>query len=122
MTPNEYQKLALKTCNDGRLEGLMGAVDARLLHAAIGICTEVGELQDALKKDFIYRKDYDTANIIEEFGDILWYVAVGLDGLGVTLEEAMEKNIAKLRARYGEKFTQEAALNRDLEKEREALK
>lgn len=121
MTPNEYQKLALKTCHDGRLIDL-GSTDARVLHAAIGVCTEVGELQDALKKDFIYGKPFDHTNLVEEFGDILWYVAIGLNGLGVTLEEAMEKNIAKLRARYGEKFTSEKALERDLEKEREALK
>jgi hypothetical protein len=38
-----------------------------------------------------------------------------------TFEEAMATNIAKLQARYPQKFTLDNAVNRDLEKERDIL-
>jgi hypothetical protein len=38
-----------------------------------------------------------------------------------SFEEMMDKNVAKLKARYPNKFTQESALNRDLAKERAVL-
>jgi NTP pyrophosphatase (non-canonical NTP hydrolase) len=41
--------------------------------------------------------------------------------LGVDSSMAMERNIAKLKARYGDKFSSEAALNRDLGAERSVL-
>lgn len=41
--------------------------------------------------------------------------------LGIDLEDGMEKNIAKLRKRYPDKFSNEKALNRDLDQERKAL-
>lgn len=124
MEPNEYQQLALRTekgLKDKELE--LDAPTGRLMHAAVGLCTETGELQDALKKKLFYdrTREIDRTNIIEEFGDILWYVAVGLDAVGATIEEAMEKNIAKLKARYPDGFTSADALNRDHEAERAAL-
>lgn len=60
-------------------------------------------------------------NLKEELGDKLWYAALALDELKSTFEETMEANIKKLRARYPNKFTEEDAINRDLEKERAAL-
>ncbi len=56
--------------------------------------------------------------VIESIGGLLGAQAVLLD---VDMSEAMERNIAKLKARYGDKFSAEAALNRDLEAERRAL-
>ena len=43
------------------------------------------------------------------------------DTLGVSFEEIQERNIEKLKARYGEKFTDEKAINRNLETERSIL-
>jgi hypothetical protein len=40
---------------------------------------------------------------------------------GWNMEDILDTNIAKLEARYPEKFTEEAALNRNLEAEREIL-
>lgn len=84
----------------------------RLLHAALGILTEAGELGDAIKKHYVYDKDLNRGNIIEEVGDLLWYVAIICNQCHFTLEEAMSKNIAKLRLRYPEKYTDAAALAR----------
>lgn len=93
----------------------------RLLHTGMGLATESAEFLDALKKAIYYGKELDKVNLAEEMGDILWYCATALDELGVSFEEVMEKNIAKLEARYPEKFTEEKAENRDLEVERGIL-
>lgn len=86
----------------------------------MGLVTESGEMMDAFKKLY-YGKPIDRTNIIEELGDVMWYVSRMCDILGVTLEQVMAINIAKLTKRYPEKFTEEAALNRDLDGERKIL-
>jgi NTP pyrophosphatase (non-canonical NTP hydrolase) len=97
------------------------ASNVRLLHAAMGMETEVGEMMDQLKKHIFYAKPLDTVNLKEELGDLLWYVAIACDDLGITIEQVMDMVILKLRARYPERFTEYDAQNRDLEKEREIL-
>lgn len=92
-----------------------------LIHGTMGIVTEAGELLDAIKKAMFYGKRVDTVNIKEELGDLLWYVAIIIQANDWTFEEIMDLNIEKLKARYPEKFTEEKALNRDLEKERNIL-
>lgn len=94
---------------------------ARLLHAAIGLVTESGEFIDALKKFLFYGRPLDLVNLKEELGDILWYAAVAMSALDTTFEEEMDRVIRKLRTRYPEKFTTDAAINRDLFSERNEL-
>jgi NTP pyrophosphatase (non-canonical NTP hydrolase) len=94
----------------------------KLLHAAMGLATEAGELLDAVKKHVYYGKPLDKTNLFEEGGDIQWYLAVLADYLGYRSFSPMQsKNIAKLKERYPEKFTEEKALNRDLVAERNVL-
>jgi len=93
----------------------------RLLHSSIGVSTEAGEFLDMIKKHLFYGSELDLVNIEEEIGDILYYCAISLDVVGVDFKDVMEKNIAKLEARYPEKFTSEKAINRDLDKERKIL-
>ena len=128
MTPNEYQQLALRTESvDKALDtlGMSGSYNRmrliRLLHGAVGMNTEQAELADMLKKHLFYGKDLDLVNVLEEVGDALWYCAVALDAAGYTMEEAMLRNIAKLRARYPEKFDEGRALERNLDTERKIL-
>jgi NTP pyrophosphatase (non-canonical NTP hydrolase) len=125
MQSNEYQQLALRTEKTPRItlaaSGLRPEVIDRLLHGMLGICTEAGELQDAIKKQMIYGKPLDITNVIEECGDLLWYIALTLDACMCPMSEAMERNIAKLKARYPEGFTEEKALTRDLAAELNAL-
>ena len=93
----------------------------RLLHAGIGLSTEAGEFLDALKKHIFYGKELDKVNLAEEMGDLFWYMAIVADELGFEFEEVMQNNIAKLKARYGDKFTEEKADKRDLNTERDIL-
>ena len=131
MTANEYQQNALRTektpdfINEAYIEerlkakGIVDGMDARslarLIHALLGMCTEAGEAQDMAKKGIIYGRPIDKVNIMEECGDILWYIALALDAAGFTMQEAMERNIAKLRKRFPEKFTEQNANVRDLD-------
>jgi NTP pyrophosphatase (non-canonical NTP hydrolase) len=101
------------------------AKQARVRHALDGMITELGETVDIFKREAYYGKPIDLANLIEELGDAEWYRALMFDWLkltyGITVEEVREKNIAKLKARFPNKFTEHDALNRDLKAEREIL-
>lgn len=133
MTANEYQVLSLiteftpdfvrlkdKDGNDRSSEHNM--MVARAIHACLGLMSETGEIADALKKHIIYSKELDLINVMEESGDLSWYQALLLTAAKKTMEEAMEKNIAKLKLRFPDaKFTIDAATVRDLAAERRAL-
>ena len=84
----------------------------KLLHASVGVAGEAGELLDSIKKHWIYGADLDKENILEECGDLLFYVTACLLHSGFTLREAMEHNVEKLRKRYPEGYTDQAARNR----------
>ena len=84
-----------------------------LLHGAIGLCTEAGELLDAMKKVVFYGRDLDRTNAVEELGDVEFYLSLFRSALGVDRETIINANIAKLTKRYKERFTAEEATNRD---------
>jgi NTP pyrophosphatase (non-canonical NTP hydrolase) len=94
----------------------------RLLHAGMGLVTESAEFLDMLKKHIFYGKPIDIINAKEEVGDNLWYAAVAIDVLKTTFDEVMGGNIEKLRKRYPEKFTEENAINRNVENELSHIK
>ncbi|MEK9152289.1 MAG: nucleoside triphosphate pyrophosphohydrolase family protein [Patescibacteria group bacterium] len=121
MTPKEYIANAMRTDKDDYGYGPTGGVTPRVEHAVMGVCTEAAELLDAVKKAKIYGKTLDRVNLVEEAGDCMWYLALLCTELGVSFEQVWEKNIAKLQARYPEKFTREQALVRDLAGERAIL-
>lgn len=189
----EYVPLAIRTCK------FLPLAD-HINHMGLGIVGEMGELVDQIKKAYIYGKGVDQVNIIEEVGDVAWYVAgiayhypiltewmesdelkasvnherlaearqkitraillnsmsaanlcVDLGGivdseipnddpgavnvvktigtmlfatallLEVDLAQAYEVNIAKLAKRYGDKYSDYSALNRDVQAERSLL-
>jgi NTP pyrophosphatase (non-canonical NTP hydrolase) len=124
MNPTEYVKNAIKTEStnfEAMNERLNDDGLKRLLHAGIGLSTESGEFLDALKKHIFYGKELDRVNLAEEVGDLFWYIAIVADELGFEIEDVMERNITKLKARYGEKFSEDKAENRDLTTERAIL-
>lgn len=177
----DYIPLAMRTCKPLPFKG-------HVMHMALGITGEMGEVIDALKKHYIYGKELDQANIVEEISDASWYIA-GLASLfpntdwekslptlyskdetatlmltlcinsvfaeeayrlsqmdesdqheveritkrlvnylyrlayylNVDLEQAFEINIQKLAKRYGDKYSDFNATNRDLDAERAIL-
>lgn len=106
MTPNEYQKLALRTMNKDIPE------DDVILNAALGLCGEAGEFADSIKKMRYQGHTLDHEHLKKELGDICWYIALGAKALGTDLETIMQMNIDKLRARYPDGFTSEQSMER----------
>lgn len=127
MNAEEYQRLAERTSATASLAGQetcrsrIWNREIRLLHGLMGLCTEAGEAQDALKRTIFYGVPLDEVNLAEEVGDLFWYCAEILNTLDVNVEEVMQKNIDKLKERFPESFNSESALNRNLEQERKAL-
>lgn len=87
--------------------------DAHLLHMAVEISGESVELLDAVKKRVVYRKELDRQNVIEELGDLEFYMEGVRQELGVTREECLLANKAKLLKRYENlKYSDAAARDR----------
>jgi NTP pyrophosphatase (non-canonical NTP hydrolase) len=87
-----------------------------LIHTAMGVCTEAGELLDAVKKATIYRKPLDIHNVIEELGDLEFYMEALRQTTKITREETLLANLNKLskgdKARYKDGYSDAAAIER----------
>lgn len=70
------------------------------LHAAVGVSGEAGELLDAVKKTWAYGKPLDRDNVIEELGDLEFYMEALRQALGITRDETLIQNQKKLGVRY----------------------
>lgn len=84
----------------------------RLCLAALGLAGETGEVVDLLKKVIFHDKDLDTEALIKEIGDVRWYLEYLAATIDVTMEEIENKNIEKLKKRYPQGFSYEAANNK----------
>ncbi len=106
MTINEYQKLANTTINK--------ELDDRdtLINGVMGLCGESGEVIDLVKKHLSHGHPLNKERIIEELGDVAWYIAEIATVLGVELEDVLAGNIEKLKRRYPDGFSSEASINR----------
>lgn len=94
---------------------------ARVLHAVIGLITEVGEICEDITKFIDEGGELDVKNLKIENGDLLWYINLFLACLKTTIVEVAYENIIKLRTRFPNKFTQLDAINRDHAKEQTAI-
>lgn len=106
MTPNEYQKAAMRTSRDDRTP------TEHLINGALGLTGEAGEVADIVKKHMFQGHSLDREHIAKELGDCLWYVAETATAIGYDLESIMQMNIHKLFARYPDGFSSERSMNR----------
>lgn len=86
-----------------------------LINGVMGLCGEAGEAIDLVKKHLAQGHELDKEHLIDELGDIAWYLAETAQVLGVTLEEVLERNISKLKKRYPEGFETEKSVHREHE-------
>ena len=90
----------------GTIRHEMSSLQADLLHMTVGVSGESGELLDAVKKHVIYQKDLDLENVIEELGDIEFYLQGIRSILNVSRNDTLKHNLDKLltgkNARYAE--------------------
>lgn len=107
MTLNEYQELAQRTSRKDI------SPDDHLFNALLGLAGETGECCDLVKKCF-YQDGRDIReSMLEELGDVLWYVAEAAEAMGYELEDVARHNIDKLRQRYPDGFDAERSLHRE---------
>ena len=106
MEINEYQKLAMVTLNKKLDKKEM------LTNSVMGLCGESGEAIDIVKKWLAQGHSLDREKLIKELGDIAWYLAETAWALEVPLEDVLQGNIDKLKARYPEGFDTGRSLNR----------
>ena len=95
---------------------------AEILHAVLGIATESVEMVEAWENAQDKFALPDMVNLREECGDLLWYLSI-IVPTQEDLEQICETNIAKLRQRYPNKFTELDSRDsqRDLSAERQIL-
>lgn len=91
-----------------------------VVHGAIGVMTEAGEVAELIL-NAIENAERDDVNVLEECGDIMWYLARMLRGVGSNFDHCGRTNINKLRGRHGATFNVERDHNRNLEDERMQL-
>ncbi|MCM1260052.1 MAG: nucleoside triphosphate pyrophosphohydrolase family protein [Prevotella sp.] len=108
MKINEYQLLAMKTLNPN-----LEKKDI-LINGVMGLCGESGEVIDLVKKHLAQGHTLNREKIIEELGDVAWYLAETAYALDIDLESILQQNIDKLKKRYPKGFcTQDSIQRRD---------
>ncbi len=107
MTVNEYQELAMRTLNP--------KLDKKdvLINGVMGLCGESGEVIDLVKKHLAQGHELDREKMIDELGDVAWYIAETAAALDVDLETVFARNIEKLKNRYPEGFNSESSIHRN---------
>lgn len=105
LTPNEYQKLALRTASEKAMKN-------PILNGVLGLAGESGECADLVKKNLFQGHYLDNVKMAKELGDVAWYLALTAYGLGYDLEDILWMNIKKLQARYPDGFDAEHSQHR----------
>lgn len=95
MTFSEYEISAKETAIYPGDQGLM--------YLTLGLCGESGEVAEKVKKIIRDKSglvsDYDKLLLMQELGDVLWYLTMLANELGSSLEDVAIKNKAKLSLR-----------------------
>lgn len=94
---DEYQQQALTTAkfNDDEFKDMM--------HWVLGVVGESGEIAEKFKKIIRDKNgivsEEDRAELGKEIGDVLWYLAVLAQQLGLSFGDIAGANLAKLKSR-----------------------
>ena len=109
----DHQEMVTRLSKDGEeIVNSLTPQGAHLWHMASALCGEAGELFDAVKKSVIYEQDLDMKNVIEEIGDIEFYLEGIRSSLDVTRLQILAHNVLKLETRYGQEYSNNAAQER----------
>lgn len=72
------------------------------LHAAVGLADEAAEVLGAIKKSVFTGKPYDRAKLVDEMGDVEFYMEALRQQLDITRDEIVDFNRDKLETRHGD--------------------
>lgn len=107
LTANDYQRMAMRTA--GTYES-----DYRMIcNAVYGLNGEAGEVIDILKKHEFQGHELSKDKLIDEAGDVAWYLALLATALGVSLQDILIHNVDKLKSRYPDGFSKDRSVNRE---------
>jgi len=106
LSMSAYQSLAQRTANRSLV------FDTRLAVAALGLIGEAAEVSEHVKKYLGHGHELDRSKVLSELGDLGWYLAELASIFDADLGAVAEANIAKLRVRYKDGFSEEASRNR----------
>lgn len=107
MNFKEYQIEALRT------KGTYTDKMDQLINGVMGLNGESGEVIDIVKKYLYQGHTLDIDKLINELGDVQWYINLIADAINVSLEDIAKHNISKLEKRYPKGyFREEDSVNR----------
>jgi NTP pyrophosphatase (non-canonical NTP hydrolase) len=70
---------------------------------AMGVAGEAGEVVEKWKKIVAYKEgkivQEDLDELAKELGDVVWYIAVMANSLGLSLDDILSRNLEKLASR-----------------------
>ena len=87
----------------------------------LNIFKNSAKILDVLKKKIFYNKAINDVVIVECGNKIMNDLCEYSMYAKIDYREGLNRNIAKLKSRYGDKFSSERAINRDLDTERSIL-
>ena len=90
------------------------------INAALGL-GEAGEVQGIIKKELFHDHAEDPYKVLDEAGDLIFYLDWLLETYDWTIENAMNANVAKLAERFPNGFDPARSRLRDRQKESEAV-
>jgi len=91
------------------------------MNIILAVIKETCKMLDMLKKKLYYNKPIDEQAFASSAKLVMIFIQDYMNHFNINIEDSFDININKLKARYGEKFSSERAINRDLETEREIL-
>lgn len=91
MKIKKYQKWTREAINYG-----VSKTSDKYLYLALGLAGEAGEVANEVKRAFENGKQLDKSKVIDELGDVFWYVTRMADEYNLTLQELASKNYDKL--------------------------
>lgn len=101
MTFRAYQRKAAETAGAGA-----NSRERRIMIAALGLNGEAGEVADMIEKKFGHGHTVSDDELIDEIGDVLWYLAELATALDLDLVTIAHRNYDELKARYPDGFSQ----------------
>lgn len=107
MDANMYQKLSARTINQ------FLTPQEKESHALFGMASEVGEVLGIYQKSY-QGHEIDESDVINELGDLMWFISEFCTVNDISLNDVMELNIEKLLKRYPEGFSKDRSIHREV--------
>jgi NTP pyrophosphatase (non-canonical NTP hydrolase) len=105
MNAQEYTQFVLSKVSPETIE-------QPLMAGALGLAGEAGEVADLVKKYTFHGHKLAIEEVVEELGDLFFYMTLIMHALETDLETVIEMNVQKLDSRYPEGFKSVRSMNR----------